>query len=283
MTEDCSEAHNNALRGIGLLNDSDINLAKTALLLGAINSPGISLDRYENHILRLCDEVTQRHAFLIKEGANDDAGTQLAALKHVFIDTHDYRGDLENYEDLQNANLLRVIDRRKGMPIGISLLYIHVGLAQGWQIEALNFPAHVVCRIEKDGQRILFDPFHSCKTLQAADLRQLLKTLLSSDAELSTSYYEASTKRDILIRLQNNIKLRLIENEEYAEAVKIIEQMRLIDPDEYRLLFDAGVLYSRLNHAMAAMRLLEQYIERAPLEDRKDALFLLNQIKENLN
>jgi len=277
------DEHSDALREIGLLDDNHINLAKTALLLGAINSSGISLDRYENHILRLCDEVTQRHALLIKEGANDDAATQLAALKHILLDTHDYRGDLENYEDLQNANLLRMIDRRKGMPIAISLLYIHIGLAQGWHIEALNFPAHVVCRIEKDSQRILFDPFHGCKTLQAADLRQLLKTLLSSDAELSTSYYEASTKRDILIRLQNNIKLRLIENEDYKEAVKIIEQMRLIDPDEYRLLFDAGVLYSRLNHAMAAMRSLEQYIDRAPIEDRKEALFLLNQIKENFN
>ncbi len=272
-----------ALKEVGLLKDGDINLAKTALLLGRFNAPAISLERYENHIIRLCDEVTQRHAFLIAEGANDDAGTQLAALKHVMIDTHDYRGDLETYDDLQNVNLLRVIDRRKGMPVSIALLYIHVGQTQGWQVDALNFPAHVVCRIEKNGQRLLFDPFHSCKILQAADLRQLLKTLLRSDAELSTVYYEASTKREILIRLQNNIKLRLIENEEYGDAVKIIEQMRLIDPNEYRLLFDAGVLYARINKALAAITSLEQYVDLAPHADRHEALLILNQIKEDLN
>lgn len=271
------------LRAIGQLNDNQINLAKTALYLGVTESPGISLERYENHIIKLCDEVTHRHALLIKEGAKDDSATQLAALKHVMIDTHDYRGDLENYEDLQNVNLLRVIDRRKGMPIAISLLYIHVGLAQGWQVDALNFPAHVVCRIEKDGQRILFDPFHGCKTLQAADLRQLLKTLISSDAELSSSYYESSTRREILIRLQNNIKFRLIENEEYEAAVKTIERMRLIDPNEYRLLLDAGVLYARTNQGIAAIAALEKYIDCAPLEDRQEAFFLLKQIRENLN
>lgn len=278
-----TDEHHAALKEVGLLKDGDINLAKTALILGGINSPGISLARYENHIIRLCDEVTQRHALLLNEGANDDAGTQLAALKHVLIDTHDYRGDLETYDDLQNVNLLRVIDRRKGMPIAISLLYIHVGQAQGWHVDALNFPAHVVCRIEKEGQRLLFDPFHSCKILQAADLRQLLKTLVRSDAELSTVYYEASTKREILIRLQNNIKLRLIENEEYGDAVKVIEQMRLIDPEEYRLLFDAGVLYARINQPVAAVTSLEKYIEQAPHADRHEALLILNQIKEDLN
>jgi regulator of sirC expression with transglutaminase-like and TPR domain len=279
MTDDYTEE----LQAIGLLEDHKINLAKAALYLGALDSPGISLNRYENHVVKLCDEVTQRHAFLIEEGATDDAATQLAALKYVMVDVYDYMGNLEEYDDLQNVNLLRVIDRRKGMPVALSLLYIHAGLAQGWHIEALNFPAHVVCRIEKEGQRILFDPFHGCKVLQAADLRQLLKTLVSSDAELASSYYDASTRREILIRLQNNIKLRQIENEDYEAAVKTIERMRLIDPEEYRLLLDAGVLYARTNQGLAAIAALEKYIDRAPLEDRQEALYLLKQIRENLN
>jgi len=82
-----------ALRAIGQLKDQHINLAKAAILLGAFDSPGISLDRYENHVIKLCDEVIQRHALLISEGANDDAATQLASLKHVMVDLHDYRGN----------------------------------------------------------------------------------------------------------------------------------------------------------------------------------------------
>ncbi len=268
----------------GQINDKDLNLANVALAMGAYNSHGLHIERYQRHIQTMVDEVMLRHNELLAEGATDDAATQLAALKHIIADKHEYAGDEETYDDLQNVNLIRVIERRKGMPVAIALLYIHVGQAQGWDVVALNFPAHVVCRIQKDGQVLLFDPFHQCKILQAADLRQLLKLLVSDKAELRTEYYEASSKRDVLIRMQNNIKLRLIENEEYAEAVKVIELMRRIDPTEYRLLFDAGVLYAKTNQAMAAIDALEDYIEATPNpEDQHEALLLLREIRTSLN
>ncbi len=274
----------NLLKEVGKSKDEDIHLTDAALAMAALDSPGISIERYQNHIAKMIGEVAQRHQALLDEGAEDNAETQLAALKYVIADVHGYEGDTETYEDLQNVNLIRVIERQKGMPVSIALLYVHIGLEQGWSIASLNFPAHVVCRIEKGGQRLLFDPFNKCKILQAADLRQLLKTLVSPQAELAASYYEPAGKRDMLIRMQNNIKLRQIESEDYLGAVKTIETMRLIDPDEYRLLLDAGVLYARTNQALAAVDALEKYIDLAPSKaDQHDALLLLQQIKESLN
>lgn len=271
------------LEKYGAGKDEDINLADCALAMAAIDSPGISIERFQNHIKKLISEVGGRHSLLIKEGATDDAATQLAALKHIIADQYEYVGDENTYDDLQNVNLMRVIERRKGMPVALALIYIHVGQAQGWHVEALSFPAHVVCRIEKEGARILFDPFRCCAVLQAADLRQLLKELLGEQAELSTTYYNPATKREILIRMQNNIKLRQIESEDYLGALETIDVMRLLDPDEYRLLFDAGVLYARTNQAVAAIDSLEEYLDRAPVaENQHDALVLLQQIKSSL-
>lgn len=284
MSEKDFTALNDILDQAGQLKDENLNLANTALAMAAYDSPGIQIGRYQHHIQTMSDEVTLRHALLIEEGAEDDAATQLAALKHIISDAYGYEGDRKTYEDLQNVNLIRVIERRKGMPVSLALLYVHIGLAQGWEIAALNFPAHVVCRIEKNGQRILFDPFDRCNILQAADMRQMLKSLVSPDAELDTHFYEPSSKRDVLIRMQNNIKLRLIEGEDYVGAVKVIEMMRRLDPQEYRLLLDAGVLYARTNQALAAIESLEKYIDRTPNpEDQHDALILLRQIRENLN
>lgn len=275
---------NHFLDQVGQAKDADIHLSDAALMMAAQESPGISIERYQHHIAKMIEEVEQRYAALIGEGAENNAETKLAALKFVICDTHNYQGDQENYEDLQNVNLIRVIERRKGMPIAIALLYVHIGLAQGWEVAALNFPAHVVCRLDVGGQRLLFDPFHQCKILQAADLRQLLKTLVRPEAELNAEYYEPASKRDMLIRLQNNIKLRQIEGEDYLGAVKTIETMRRIDPEEYRLLLDAGVLYARTNQALAAVDALEKYIDRAPSKaDQHDALLLLQQIRESLN
>lgn len=272
------------LKTYGQAKDEDIDLAECALAMVAIDNSSVSIERYQNHIKKMIKEVAERHQLLLDEGAEDDAATQLAALKHVVADIYEYEGDSEHYDDLQNANLIRVIERRKGMPVSLALLYIHVGMAQGWQIEALNFPAHVVCRIDKGGMRLLFDPFNRCAILQAASLRELLKKLLGSQAELSSEYYEPSTKRDILIRMQNNIKLRQIEGEDYLGAIKTVEMMRLLDPDEYRLLFDVGVLYARTNQGVAAVEALEEYIDRVPAQENcQDALILLQQIKSSLH
>lgn len=269
---------------VGQSKESDIHLTDSALAMAALESSAISIERYQHHIKKMVEEVAERHCALLAEGAEDNAQTQLASLKYVISDTHGYEGDNENYDDLQNVNLIRVIERRKAMPIAISLLYVHVGLAQGWDVASLNFPAHVVCRIDKDGQRVLFAPFNKCQMLQASDLRRLLKERLSPEAELAVEYYEPATKRDMLIRMQNNIKRRQIEGEDYLGALRTIEIMRRIDPDEYRLLLDAGVLYARTNQALAAVDALEKYIDLAPSKtDQHDALLLLQQIRADLS
>ena len=231
--------------------------------MAALHTPNRSLERYWRHIQKLIKETSARHKKLINGGGDDDVRTQLAALKHIIADKHGYDGDREHYDNLQNANLIHVIDRRMGMPIALSILYLHVGESQGWNVTALNFPAHVVCSIEKNGEKLLFDPFNQCKLLNASDLRMYLKTLVNPEAELSADYYKNTSKLDVLIRLQNNIKLRQIEAEDFESAIQTVEVMRKIQPKEYRLFFDAGVLYARLDKPLAAIRAFENYIELA--------------------
>lgn len=271
------------LETIGSLSDSEIDPAPVALCLAHYACPDRSLDRYFNHLKKLSERTGERFQELIKAGAADDAGTRLAAIKHILIDEEGYQGDRETYDDLQNADLIAVIDRRKGLPIALAILVIHMGRAQGWSVDALNFPGHVVCRLDDGGERLVFDPFDGCKLLGAPELRALLKKLMGENAELRNEFYEPSTNRDILFRLQNNIKLRQIEGEDYAGALAVVRRMKLIDPNEYRLNFDAGVLLARTGELENAMEALESYIECAPRsKDRHDAALLLQQIKEQL-
>lgn len=274
----------NVLNDIGQIKDEKIDLGLSALALAGVAIPERSLERYWHHLVKMTQEVQTRHKELLENGGNDDAKTQLAALKHIIADKHGYDGDKEHYDNIQNANLVHVIDRRKGMPIALSILYLHIGKQQGWSIFALNFPAHVVCTIEKEGERLLFDPFNQCRLLNASDLREYLKTLIHSKAELSPQYYNRATSRDLLIRLQNNIKLRQIEAEDYEGAVQTVEMMRKIDPAEYRFLFDAGILYARIEKPLAAIRALEIYIDASTNQgEREEALAILSQIKMVLN
>lgn len=268
------------LKESGGKEEADINLAEVALAFAAPSHPGISIDKYQNHLAKLSRDVGARHAELIEAGAADNAQTQLAALKHIIADREAYIGDEDTYNHLDNADLMRVIDRRKGLPIALSILYIHAGRENGWEMDGLNFPGHFLCRIQKDGLRIIFDAFQGCRIMDAAAMRALLKKVHGEQAELSPDYYNPSTNREILVRLENNVKLRLIEAEEYKAALETVERMRLMAPGEYRLLLDAGVLYVKTGRNPEARDVLLRYIAQSPNpHDRRDAEMILWEIE----
>lgn len=272
-----------ALQDLGHISDDQIPLAETALLLSASCDAGIDLGRYYTHLDKLAEEVGARFKALLEAGADDSAETRLAALKHIISDQYKYEGDKDNYDDLQNADLVRVIDRRKGLPIALAILSLHAAQAQGWDMEGINFPGHFLIRLSVGSHRIIADPYNAFSIMQAPDLRALVKKIAGLDAELSASYYESATSRDVLIRLQNNIKHRQIEHEDYEGALKTVEQMRLIAPSEHRLLFDSGVLHARTGHILKAIEILERYIIEAPSQkDRYDAQLFLSSLRDSL-
>lgn len=272
------------LEQIGALDDEAINLAETSLALALHHHPGKLPEQYEHHFNKLARDVSARFAELVGSGAENSAETRLAALKHILHDQEGYMGDNQNYDDLDNANIMRVVDRRRGLPIAIALLYIHAGRIQGWSIDGLNFPGHVLVRLEHDGVRLIFDPFHGCKLMQAPDLRALLKATMGQHAELSAHYYETASNRELLMRLQNNIKLRQIDAEDYEGALQTVNAMRTIAPQETRLLFDAGILNAKTGRPQAAIEALETYLEHpvSPRE-RQDVLTILGELRNMLN
>lgn len=272
------------LNAVGAMIDSEIDLAPTAICLAARNYPERNLQRYFHHLKVLAKEVGEHYAAMLEAGAQDNAETQIAALKGIIAGKHGYIGDKDSYDDLQNADLITVIERAKGLPISLCILYMHAAKAQGWSMDGLNIPGHFVVRIEKDGRRLIIDPFEGGGIIQAPQLREIVKKTQGAGAELSSGYFEAALNRDILIRLQNNIKLRQIEAGDYIEALKTIESMRLIAPNEFRLLLDAGVLYSKTNQPKAAINALESYIEQVDNpQHRHDAELLLSELRTSLN
>jgi regulator of sirC expression with transglutaminase-like and TPR domain len=272
------------LASISEIEDSNIDLAHAAIALAALAHPGLVLDRYFHHLEKLSTSVKATFKSHMESGKPDDAQTRLEALCAVLAQEHEYKGDDETYDDLQNANLIRVIERRKGLPITLAILYMHAGRAQGWDVAGLNLPGHFVCRIDHRGQRLIFDPFAKGKVLQAFDLREIIKRFQGPQAELSADYFLQANHRDILIRLQNNIKFRQIQIEDYPAALETVAHMRLFCPNDVRLLLEAGILYAKTGQSQAAIQTLETYIGQVPFgRERDEAAMLLQDIRANLN
>ncbi len=268
------------VRYTGMLADEEIDLGETALALALIFMPGLNPDRYRNHIKKLQEHLAEEWQSRLRTGGIDDIATRAATLKKIMHEFHGYKGDDKNYDDIQNMNMIRVIERRQGLPVALGILYIVLGRHMGWQIDGLNFPGHFLVRMEKEGARIILDPFRQGQEMDAAALRQLLKLVIGQKAELSHNYYTAVTNRDMLIRLENNLKKRLIDAEEYAQAVVVLEAMEALAPDDYRVLFDKGILYAKLNQPQQAMAALERYIEKTPdTREKSEARAILQQIR----
>lgn len=246
-----------ALAGLAVVGDDDMDLAETALMLAALERPRVALDRYRLHLADLADavgrEATRRH------GDMPPLDARAGALIQVIAQELGYRGDELTYDDLQNANLMRVIDRRKGLPVALGILYIHAARAQGWKAHGLNFPAHFLIALEIAGERAIVDPFRGQRVGDAGALRGLLKTMLGNDAELSPAHSAALPNRAVLVRLQNNIKTRLVAQGRKEKALAVIERMLLFAPNQPELWQEAGGLHGEIGNLRAAIVALEKF------------------------
>ncbi|MEO1191586.1 MAG: transglutaminase-like domain-containing protein [Pseudomonadota bacterium] len=265
-----------ALATLGRVEDAEIPLAETALLLGALDRPGVPLARYQAHLAELAESL----ATAAKASSEDP----VTLLNRLLFETYGYAGDQATYDDLQNANLLRVIDRKRGLPVALSILYLHAARSQGWHAEALRFPGHVLIRVESAAGRQIVDAFNGGRQLNPQDLRSLVKAVGGPEAELTPAHIAPMGNREILLRLQNNIKVRLAQAGDQAGALTVLETMLQLAPGEWQLWREAASLHMKASNLHAAALALDQVIDlAAPQEARFEAAQTLQAIQRQLN
>lgn len=233
-----------------------LDIAEAALLFAALDRPRVGLARYRE---QLGDMVSSA-------GALDDCASAEAAAQRmvdVIAKGFNFRGDDLTYDDLQNANLIRVLDRHKGLPVSLGILYMHVGRAHGWQMTGINFPSHFLVSVEGKRSRALLDPFAGRVLESASDVRAFLKAIAGKDAELSPDQMAPMSDRSVLLRLQNNIKARLASQEKFADAARVATRMLRLAPGNWQLAREAALLHARAGSYRAAQALLNGFASRA--------------------
>ncbi len=272
------------LRRIGGAEDDAIDLAGAALSLALLDHPVPDLAPYRAHLAQMCADLA---AIVATEGV-DELTERIAAIRRVLVDQHGYAGDSETYEDLQNANLIRVIDRKRGLPVALGILMIHLARSQGWEICGLSFPGHFLIRMDLDGQRLILDPFEGGSICEPHTLRELLKQTAGLEAELSPEHYAPVSNREVLLRLQNNLKLRHLSTDQPAKALAAVEVMLLFAPDHIGLWRESGLLNAHAGKLTAAIAAFEHFMELARQRGASQALMqqtatLLQQLRSRLN
>jgi regulator of sirC expression with transglutaminase-like and TPR domain len=263
---------------LGAAKSPTLPIGEAALALASFDRPRVALARYKQHLRVVARDVGRRSAV----GAS--LAARASALNEIILLKHGYSGDELTYDDLQNANLMRVIDRRKGLPVALGILYLAAARAQGWEAVGLGFPGHFLIRLSEGPERVILDPFHQGRTLDAMALRELLKAIAGQEIELTPEHYAPVDDREVLLRLQNNLKSRLLQGQQHERAVRVVETMQMLAPDLAELWREAGLIHAQLGNMRAAMAAIEEFIARAPDGSaRHEAAIMLQQLKTRLN
>lgn len=265
------------LRLAGSAADGGIDLARTALALGALDRPEVGLARYEAHL----DAIAQAVAHQARGATTPDE--RAAALAQAMAVELAYHGDALTYDDPQNANLLRVIDRRKGLPVALGILYLHAARTQGWVADGLTFPGHFLIRLEQDGQRVVLDPFHDGRRLSSAEMRALLQRM-GAGRDLRPADYEVAGNRAILLRLQNNIVSRAVQARKFERAAAVLQAMLLFAPGHGEGWRQLGRIAAQCDNLVEARRATERFVElTTEAAARHEALVFLQHLRQKLN
>jgi regulator of sirC expression with transglutaminase-like and TPR domain len=246
--------------------EAEIDLARACLMIATDAYPGLDVDGYLGEIERLGVRLRGR----LPPGGG--AEERVLALNQFLFDDLGYSGNADNYYDPRNSYLNEVLDRRTGIPITLSVLYLEIGRRIGLDLEGVSFPGHFRVRLRLRGAMLVLDPFSGGETLAEADLRQRLQRVIPEgaaggvpvDALPLDPFLEPAGKRQILARLLRNLKGVYREADRPQRLLEVLNRMLVVAPEAHGDLRERGLLYQRMECYRAALKDLQDYSALAP-------------------
>jgi regulator of sirC expression with transglutaminase-like and TPR domain len=269
-----------ALDAIGTLPDTEIDIGDAALQFARIDAPDADWESARAHLSELA-----RAASSLSETIDEpDLAARAVGLSGLLGGRFSYRGDNENYDDLVNANLIRVIQRRRGLPVALGVLWLHNAHAAGWAAHGVDFPAHFLVAMPGAGGQSVLDVFHGGTPLSSKDLRALLKKVEGDTAELRPGLLRPMSSRRVLLRLQNNILTRRLMANDPEGALTCAEDMLRIAPDHASLWQQVALLNQKLDRIAAALRCFDRFLALVPDgEAAREARAVADALRGRLN
>lgn len=238
--------------------DDAVDLARGALLIAAEEYPQLApepyLQRLDVFAERVRDRLSEESAPLVV----------LQELSRVLFEEEGFRGNAGAYYEARNSFLNDVLDRRLGIPITLSVVYLEVGWRLGLPLEGVNFPGHFLVRYSGEALRLLVDPFNLGLIRFEDDAQELLDRVYGGTVQLQPGYLRPAPRRDILARILSNLKGIYFNQHDDARALSAIDRILLLRPDDAEEVRDRGLVLARLGRHDEAAPELERYLQLQP-------------------
>ncbi|WP_443029127.1 SirB1 family protein [Spirulina sp. CS-785/01] len=235
-----------------------LDLGKAALYLAQEEYPTLEIDYYLNILDTMAAEVAEqlpesRYPLKIVQTINQYLYEELG-----------FYGNQKDYYNPRNSFLNDVLERRTGIPITLSLVYLEVAKRLDFPMVGIGMPGHFLIRPEFEGVGIFVDAFNQGETLFEQDCEELLQKIYHPSAQLDPRFLEAVSKSRFLARMLSNLKAIYLNKQDFKKAIGAIDRILMLFPDNAMELRDRGLLLYQLDEWTRAIPDLESYLEKAP-------------------
>ncbi len=244
-------------------------LAPAALIIARVECPRLDSDPYIARLDAMGDaarRVVERHA---ESSGDKSAQSGVKALNEYLFDEMQFTGNRDKYEDPRNSCLNEVLERRTGIPLTLSIVYMEVARRAGLQVDGINFPGHFLVRCPQahSGHQLVIDPFHSGALLSEHNCRLLLQKHVGSEVAFSRSLLAPATRNQILVRMLLNLKRIYVHMRSFPQARDVTELLLALTPSALSELRDRGLLAYQLNDVTGALRDLQAYLRLSSMSE----------------
>ena len=247
----------------------NFNLVEKCLKFSQIlEYPDLNVEEYIEKINRI--------GMSLKESINDVKNpTYLISMlnEHLF-ENLGFSGDDDDYFSPKNNFLNEVIDKKSGLPITISILYVEVAKFIGLDLKIVGFPSHILVKYNEE---MILDPFYDGRLLDVDDLQEILDNNFNGQLEFQPEFLDEIEPEQILLRITRNLKNSYVQSFVYDKALRCVNMVLAIEPESPEDIRDKGILEERLLNSETALKYLNKYLEINP--NAEDVDFILELIR----
>jgi len=236
------------------LDDEMLPLDRTALIIALEEYPDLDLQSY----LRRLDMFAARAEALI--GLDHNPVNIIESINEVLFVQEGLRGNEDDYFDPRNSYLNQVLDRRLGIPISLSVIYMEVAKRINFEVQGIGFPEHFLMKHVAGNREIIIDAFNLGRILTLEDCQELLDKFHSGAVLMNASLLQSMRKRAILTRMLYNLKGVYSQKEQHLKALSVVDKILLLNPSLPTEIRDRGLLYMQTGLFAKALADLETYI-----------------------
>jgi len=238
--------------------NSPLNLSRAALHFAReIAYPELDIGEYVNKI----DQLAAMARVSVKPTHN--LSEQAEALADFIFIAQGFRGNVQEYNDPRNSYLNEVLDRRLGIPISLSAVYL--ALAERLEIPAygVGLPGHFIIGINTPDGSLYLDPFHGGTRLALQECAQLVHQTTGFTGPFQEDWLQPMSPHAILTRMLNNLRLIYLQNQSWDYALAVVEHLRILQPEMVELVRDQGIIYHRQGAYKQAIEHYSDYLQRS--------------------